>query len=223
MGFLFGRKARHAKVRVSTGARGHDLDQLDPLATDVAPDEELVTDHWLAGPIRETGIPRWRRQSLIAARKSIPMPGQAMEPLRFGREFAEDVEGLERRLVRYRLVRLLDLPDEVRGREIDVLDSGDEVAILERHGMFCRVLCPDFSEGWIHRMTLGELAPPMEAAAQPAESDPVAEGASGGDVADLPGFPDELVPDTFEDLLRAAHDGGGRGQEGDALEDAIGA
>ena len=49
--------------------------------------------------------------------------------------------------IRYRLVTLLDLPDEVRGIEIGSLDEGDEVVLLEKRGTYWRVLCPDGRAG----------------------------------------------------------------------------
>jgi hypothetical protein len=57
--------------------------------------------------------------------------------------------------VRYTVVRLLDAPDELRGREIGALGEGDEVELLERQGAYWLVACPDGGRGWIHKMTLG--------------------------------------------------------------------
>jgi hypothetical protein len=54
------------------------------------------------------------------------------------------------------MVSLLSAPDEVTGREIGVLDQGDEVVLLEKRGMYWHVLCPDGSEGWLHKTTLGD-------------------------------------------------------------------
>ena len=65
--------------------------------------------------------------------------------------------GLERRRIRYRMVSLLDAPDEVRGVEIASLDEGDEVVLIEKRGTYWRVLCPDGREGWLHKMTLGDV------------------------------------------------------------------
>lgn len=65
--------------------------------------------------------------------------------------------GLERRLIRYRMVTLLSDPDEVRGVEIGVLDEGDEVVLMEKRGTYWRVLCPNGTEGWLHKMTLGDV------------------------------------------------------------------
>jgi hypothetical protein len=205
MGFFFGKKARQQRSLARAAARAADAARRarasGPVASEDGSDEEEVVDHWLStSPVRETGIPRWRRQSLMAARKGIPAPGQTLVPLRFEGDLADEAEGLERLLVRYRLVRLLDIPDEVRGIEVDVLDEGDEVAILERRGMFCHVLCPDASEGWVHRMTLG--APP----ASPAPSD-VGRPGQGSDATGEPaGVPDQLQPDSFEEIVRTVHE-----------------
>ena len=42
------------------------------------------------------------------------------------------IDGHERRMIRYRVVRLLDAPDELRSAEIGQLDQGDEVQLIER-------------------------------------------------------------------------------------------
>jgi hypothetical protein len=85
-----------------------------------------------------------------------PRTGAAVR-LAFTGDAGAAVTGLERRLIRYRLVSLLDVPDEIRGTEIGVLDEGDEVVLLEKRGTYWRVLCPDGREGWLHKMTLGDV------------------------------------------------------------------
>ena len=65
--------------------------------------------------------------------------------------------GHERRVIRYRVVRLLDSPDELRGTEIGYLDQGDEVQLLEKYGAYWLVLSPDGQQGWLHKMVLGEI------------------------------------------------------------------
>ena len=90
------------------------------------------------------------------------------------------IDGKERRRIRYRLVRLMDVPDEVRANEIGILDEGDEVQILETSGTYRLVLCPDGGQGWLHKMVLGEVV-------DDADDEPV-----------------ELVPDSIdEDVLSA--------------------
>jgi len=110
----------------------------------------------------DVDLPRWRRPSLMAARKSDPVRNfDAPAHLTFERSGA-GVDG-ERRLVRYRLVRLMDRPDELAGLTVHTLDAGDEVAVVETSGLYRRVVTPDGRTGWLHKMTLGdviETAPP---------------------------------------------------------------
>jgi len=110
----------------------------------------------------DVDLPRWRRPSLMAARKSDPARGfDAPARLTF-EPSAAGVDG-ERRRVRYRLVRLLDRPDELTGSTVYTVDAGDEVAIVETSGLYRRVVTPDGRTGWLHKMTLGdviEIAPP---------------------------------------------------------------
>jgi hypothetical protein len=110
-------------------------------------------------PEDEIGLPRWRRPSLLEARKMDPARSAvaAAPPLSFSRSAVGQGEGHERRYIRYHLVGLLDAPDEFRGREIGELARDDEVELLERSGTYWRVLCPDGREGWIHKMTLGDV------------------------------------------------------------------
>jgi hypothetical protein len=112
----------------------------------------------------DVNLPRWRRPSLLAARKS--------DPIRNGAEHLSltfDGGGgsgatAERMEVRYRLVQLLDRPDEILGLVVDSLDQGDQVEVVEHHGTYRRVLTPDGREGWLHRMTLGEIVPDVNPA-----------------------------------------------------------
>jgi hypothetical protein len=104
----------------------------------------------------DVDLPRWRRPSLMAARKSDPIRAFE-EPARLTFErTAGDVDG-ERRLIRYRLVRLLDRPDELAGLTVHTLDAGDEVAVVEASGLYRRVITPDGRTGWLHKMTLGDV------------------------------------------------------------------
>jgi hypothetical protein len=106
----------------------------------------------------EAGMPRWRRPSLLEARKADPTRYISTAPkMSFDNGRVEAVEGLERRIIRYRMVRLLDAPDELRSVEIGELDQGDEVQLLEKSGAYWLVLCPDGRKGWLHKMTLGEV------------------------------------------------------------------
>jgi hypothetical protein len=126
----------------------------------------------------EAGMPRWRRPSLMAARKADPVR-DAMAPaprLTFDHGLVGPLDGRERRFIRYNVVRLLDTPDELRGAEIGFLDNGDEVQLLEKRGVYWLVLCPDGRQGWIHKMTLGDVVedsvpPTAPMATMPMDSD----------------------------------------------------
>jgi hypothetical protein len=132
----------------------------------------------LAAPIdAEAGMPRWRRPSLIEARKADPsrVAASALPRMSFSNGAVSAVEGHERRVIRYRVVRLLDAPDELRSADIGQLDQGDEVQLLDRSGAYWLVLCPDGRQGWLHKMTLGEVVTdgPREAGLPPEIDDDV--------------------------------------------------
>ncbi len=104
----------------------------------------------------EDTLPRWRRPSLLEARKADPARTISVsQNMSFGDSRVEPVEGYERRTIRYRVVRLLDAPDELRSVDIGQLDQGDEVQLIEKWGAYWLVLCPDGRQGWLHQMTLG--------------------------------------------------------------------
>jgi hypothetical protein len=105
----------------------------------------------------EALLPRWRRPSLLQARKADPIRDNEPAPrLTFDQGLVGPLDGRERKVIRYRVVRLLDSPDELRGQEIGYLDQGDEVQLLEKYGAYCLVLSPDGQQGWLHKMTLGD-------------------------------------------------------------------
>jgi hypothetical protein len=115
----------------------------------------------------EALMPRWRRPSLIQARKADPIRDNEPAPrLTFDQGLVGPLDGRERKVIRYRVVRLLDSPDELRGAEIGYLDQGDEVQLLEKYGAYWLVLSPDGQQGWLHKMTLGDVyeedGPPTE-------------------------------------------------------------
>ena len=86
-------------------------------------------------------LPRWRRPSLLQARKADPVRDAAPAPrLTFGEGLVGSISGRERRVIRYRVVRLLDSPDELRGVEIGYLDQGDEVQLIEKYGAYWLVV-----------------------------------------------------------------------------------
>ncbi|MBI3750716.1 MAG: SH3 domain-containing protein [Chloroflexi bacterium] len=119
----------------------------DPVMASMAPDQDVDP---------EALMPRWRRPSLLAARRADPLRVARTDrlPLRF--PAGNDSSGA-RRLVRYAVVALLDRPDEVLGRQLEDLMSGDEVEVLENGGAFWRVMCPNGRIGWVHRTTLGAV------------------------------------------------------------------
>jgi hypothetical protein len=113
----------------------------------------------------ESAMPRWRRPSLLEARKADParyVASTQHQSFESGAVAADDAH--ERRVVRYRVVHLLDAPDELRSAEIGQLDQGDEVQLLERSGSYWLVRCPNGSQGWVHKMTLGEIVTDAAAA-----------------------------------------------------------
>jgi hypothetical protein len=104
----------------------------------------------------EAMLPRWRRPSLLQARKADPIrDATTAARLTFDQGLVGPLDGRERRVIRYRVVRMLDTPDELRGIETGYLDRGDEVQLLEKYGAYWLVLCPDGRQGWVHNMTLG--------------------------------------------------------------------
>jgi hypothetical protein len=124
--------------------------------------------------VDESLLPRWRRPSLQEVRRTDPLRAVAAETphLSFENAGVRPLADFERRRIGYRLVRLLDSPDEFRSTEIGILDQGDEVQLLERRGVYWLVLCPDGRQGWVHRMTLADaVAPDIE----PVEPEPMPE------------------------------------------------
>jgi len=157
MAFLvFGKRRRDEEAlapdEVLREAAGHGVPTA-PVAEDVE-DPELL-------------MPRWRRPSLLIARKADPTRDAPREraTLTFATESATVTGGRERRRIRYAVVRLLDQPDEVMGASVGELAKDDEVLLLERSGAYWLVLSPDGRQGWLHRMTLGEIL--IEAAPEP--------------------------------------------------------
>jgi hypothetical protein len=164
---IFGKKRRDEEppapdeVLQAQAARGHDR---------VPGAEVLAAGRASVAPIdaAEAGMPRWRRPSVQAARKSDPNRYVDSGHMSFDNGLVSAIEGHERRIIRYRVVRLLDAPDELRSTDIGQLDQGDEVQLLERSGAYWKVLCPDGRQGWLHKMTLGEVV--RDEAPAPAQS-----------------------------------------------------
>jgi hypothetical protein len=144
--------------------------------------------------IDESLLPRWRRPSLQQVRRNDPLRAMAEEPgLSFESAGVRPLDNYERRHIRYRLVRLLDSPDELRSREIGILDKGDEVQLLESRRAFWLVLCPDGRQGWVHRMTL---------------ADPPAAAMGDADLEPMPQYmDDDDAPAVLEDVAEPGADG----------------
>jgi hypothetical protein len=163
-------------------------DAVRPNAVAAATAVKAATVDALAPIGEDAHLPRWRRPSLMEARKTDPLrAASANVHLTFEGDVRSAVTGMERRVIRYRLVSLLSAPDEVRGVEIGVLDEGDEVVLLEKRGTYWRVLCPNGTEGWLHKMTLGDVV--IDASTTPGNT------WTAGDEVPLVGG--------FEDVLRA--------------------
>jgi hypothetical protein len=144
------------------GKRRRDGDEIDEnmLATAAAAVYEVQAAPGLR-VVDESLMPRWRRPSLQEVRRTDPLRSVAdTTHLSFDAAGIRPLANFERRLIGYRLVRLLDSPDEYRSMEIGILDQGDEVQLLERRGVYWLVLCPDGRQGWVHRMTLAEPVQP---------------------------------------------------------------
>jgi hypothetical protein len=157
---IFGKKRRDEQppapdeVLQANAARGEDTVPGGEAANGVVRGAAVI-----AAPLDiEAGMPRWRRPSLIEARKADPARSTATNHrMSFDHEMVGASDGIERRVIRYSVVRLLDAPDELRSAEIGQLDRGDEVQLIERSGSYWLVLCPDGRQGWLHKMTLGEI------------------------------------------------------------------
>jgi hypothetical protein len=103
----------------------------------------------------EANVPRWRRPSLLEARRADPtlLAATARMPVRFGGP--QSSEG-DVRVVRYAVVPVLDRPDEVLGLRLTDLGQGDEVQVLGASGAFLEILCPNGDQGFVHRTVVGQ-------------------------------------------------------------------
>jgi hypothetical protein len=164
---LFGRRRRDEgepdEILAAAAARGLGVTPLDIAGAVDADDDANGVDETDS----ELLLPRWRRPSLLQARKADPVRDTLpASRLTFDEGLVGPLDSHERRVIRYRVVRLLDSPDELRGMEIGFLDQGDEVRLLEKYGAYWLVLSPDGQQGWLHKMTLGEVsdaeAPPSD-------------------------------------------------------------
>lgn len=137
--------------------------------TGVAPDSDLAEF-----PDPEDNMPRWRRPSLLVARKADPIrdPAPVRPAMAFPRQASGIPDDVERRQVRYTVAALLDRPDELRSTQIGEVTAGDELQVEGRSGTFCRIICPDGRQGWIHRTALTE---PLGSGRRPWEVDDFAQ------------------------------------------------
>lgn len=102
----------------------------------------------------EANMPRWRRPSLLEARRADPT--RSAPVYRLPMRFIDDrTNHPDLRIVRYAVVPLLDRPDEVLGARLADLESGDEVLAVGAQASFVEVVCPTGEHGWVHRTTLG--------------------------------------------------------------------
>lgn len=150
------------------GLRGHEPAAAEPAAPSTTPAEEAQ-------------VPRWLRPSVRAARVETlqsPAPRERRAPLLF---VGPVLGGMERLVVRYDLVQLLDRPDEALGMPVGELDTGDEIEVLERDSIWARVRTPAHRDGWVPAMTLApaDVLPPEPAAEPAAEEIPSATGEAG--------------------------------------------
>jgi hypothetical protein len=170
---LFGRRRRDDDppddLVAAAAARGVGIASLELVPDGAAPVDGIAAASGAVLDAVETEalLPRWRRPSLLQARKADPIrDATPAARLTFDDGFLGPLDGRERRVIRFRVVRLLDSPDELRGSEIGYLDKGDEVQLLEQYGAYWLVLSPDGQQGWLHKMVLGNIvdedAPPPE-------------------------------------------------------------
>ena len=176
---FFGKRRRDGappapeEVLAAAAARGTGVAATSALAQNGAAVPQLLEP--------EADMPRWRRPSLMQARKADPLRNAiAAAPLTFDHGLVGPLEGLERRLIRYSTVTLLDAPDELRSAAVGSVAKDDEVQLLEKSGTYWLVLCPDGRRGWLHKMTLGDV---VGDSPSPSASDTW--GANGSELEDV--------------------------------------
>jgi hypothetical protein len=129
--------------------------------------EEMTAIDAMAPPLAtpptvdpEANMPRWRRPSLLEARRADPTRlTSTRAPMRFADERSSSPDV---RIVRYAMVPILDRPDEIMGIRLGDLAAGDEVISVGASGGFVEVDCPTGEHGWIHRTTLGPKTPTFQ-------------------------------------------------------------
>ena len=170
----------------------------------------VTTAEPLEPRVDESLMPRWRRPSLQAVRKTDPnrAVSTAVTTLSFDTAGPIAANPSERRRIGYRLVRLMSVPDEIRATEVGTLDKGDEVLLLDRQGVYCLVLCPDGRQGWIHKMTLEEEPITEAAAVVPADAEPMPQYGFEADEVPAESHAEEEILDVYmnarREILRSA-------------------
>ncbi len=202
---LFGRRRRDDDplddLVGAAAARGVGIVPLDlvPASANAVDGVAAASGAVLDAAEMEALLPRWRRPSLLMARKADPIRDATPAPrLTFDEGLVGSLDGHERRVIRFRVVRLLDAPDELRGSEIGYLDQGDEVQLLERYGAYCLVLSPDGQQGWLHKMVLGDIVDDEA----PSQEGPVATMPIGAESWTM-GEDDEIDSDVFTAYLES--------------------
>jgi hypothetical protein len=185
MAFLFGKRRRDDEEPEPDEVLAANAARLAMVpASSLVPSSTLAP----APTVDESQLPRWRRPSLLEARKADPIrTATVVVHQSFGGEGHGAWSGRERRRIRFRVVRLLDAPDELMSSEVGVLTEGDEVELLEKSGSFWLVSSPDGDTGWLHRMTLGDVVADRVEVALDYEDDP--------------------APDLLSDYLERRHGG----------------
>ena len=169
--FLFTRRRRRTDEVVETAGGLALATAAGPLPIAPPPPLPKVAPIIPDTPDEEANMPRWRRPSVQKARKA---SSRGVELPHVPAAFKDGATDVERRRIRYRLVRVSSIPDEIMGEEVARLDRGDEVELIRSAGAYWLVKTPYGDEGWVHQMTLETGAPEPDDDApldEPAEDD----------------------------------------------------
>ncbi|HEX2753960.1 MAG TPA: hypothetical protein VHM48_00765 [Candidatus Limnocylindrales bacterium] len=135
-------------------------------AAEAAESDDAAESTLGSSAARDRNLPRWLDRSVADARFRTDTTtavraaaALATSSARLPVVFTGPIdEGIERALVRYDSVPLLDRPDDVLGQTLRELDGGDEVEVLERVEVWARVRTPNGGAGWLSTMTLAAVA-----------------------------------------------------------------
>jgi hypothetical protein len=153
---LFTRRRRRPEEETLDGGGAMALAAAGPLPVVPPPPAPRPAPVLPDTPDEEVNMPRWRRPSVQSARKA---SSRGIELPHVPVAFKDGATDVERRRVRYRLVRVSSIPDEIMGDEVARLDRGDEVELVRSAGAYWLVRTPFGAEGWVHQMTLETSAP----------------------------------------------------------------